>query len=165
MEIFITILAVLGGLLLVIILFGHLSLKSEEKSKKVLEDRSKKFEELRAIIIAKYKEVVNEDFETRRKAIFEIAETVGLSAGVVAGVLKRKGLNTVMTDVEEQQGRIEREEKRLADYIADEYNKILDKPEIIRKRRIIQIAEEMEKSTEYVVTKLRKKKCKDIPKV
>ena len=72
---------------------------------------------------------------------------------------------TTEKEAEEQQGRRLREEKRLANYIADEYNKVIDKPEKIREKRIKQIAKDLDKSTDYVVTKLRKKKCKDIPKV
>jgi hypothetical protein len=172
MEIFLTILAVLGGLLILIIILGYSEVKNEKKvetQKKEAKARKKKRQELRPIIIEKFNEVINKDSETRRKAIDEIAETLGISYRAVMVILTHEGINWGKTDeereAEEQQAKRKREEKRLAKYIAGEYNKVIDKPEKIREKRIKQIATDMDKSTAYIVKILRKKKCMDIPEI
>ena len=170
MEIFFTILAVLVGLFIFMMLLGHWGIKSDEKEEKDREARIKKLNESMPIITARYNEVINKDYETRRKVVDELTETLGLRSNTIVVRLVREGLyRKRLTDeerkAEEQPARSKREEKRLASYIADEYNKIIDKPEKIREKRIKQIATELDKSTAYIVKILKKKKCMDIPEI
>jgi hypothetical protein len=170
MEIFLTILAVLGGLFIFIMLLGHWGTKSDEKYKKEREARIKKLNESMPIITARYNEVINKDAETRMKVLDELAETLGIRRNTIIARLSSRDmylprLSDEEREAKEQQARSKREEKRLANYIADEYNKVIDKPEKIREKRIKQLATDLNKSTTYIVKILRKKKCMDIPEI
>jgi hypothetical protein len=177
MEIFLTILAVLVGLFIFIMLLGYWGIKSDEKKEKDLEKfkknreaRIKKLNESMPIITARFNEVINKDAETRMKVLDELAETLGIRRTTIISRLASRDmylprLSDEEREAEVQQARNKREEKRSANYIADEYNKVIDKPEKIREKRIKQLAIDLNKSTTYIVKILRKKKCMDIPEI
>jgi len=124
------------------------------------------------VIRGKYLEVLSQSYVKRSIVLDELADDMGINKSAIVGLLKREGIYKSHEDDldEETLKRLDQSlkdkigERKLPDYILDEYKQVISSTETTRRNRIRQLAKELDRSRNYIITRLKASGCSNIPK-
>jgi hypothetical protein len=157
----------------VVIIFYIKNEKKESKTReKELKIRRKKYEKSKPIIKSRYVAAIQKNHREGGKVITDLAEEFEIKPASIICELSRQKLyldkayhpfKNKVKDNERKKRLKKHISKILARYIVGEYKTVEDESNEIRENKIRQIANDLDRSVDYIIKILKKKKCNNVP--